>query len=68
MFQLPMDQCQYLGNCPATPPLILILIPRLDVAVHLFRDTLQMTSKDGENKKSGTRGEAECVTDVPTLF
>ena len=51
MFQLPMDQCQYLGNCPATPPLILILIPRLDVAVHLFRDRLQMTSKDGENKK-----------------
>ena len=51
MFQLPMDQCQYLGNCPATPPLILILIPRLDVAVHLFSDRLQMTSKDGENKE-----------------
>ena len=51
VFQLPMDQCQYLGNCPATPPLILILIPRLDVAVHLFSDRLQMTSKDGENKE-----------------
>ena len=44
------------------------LTNRFQVAVGLFSNRSQMTSKCGKNKKSGTRGAAECVTDVLTTF
>ena len=44
------------------------LTNRFQVAVRLFSNRLQMTSKCGKNKKSGTRGAAEGVTDVLTTF
>ena len=36
--------------------------------MRLFSNRSQMTSKCGKNKKSGTRGVAECVTDVLATF
>ena len=44
------------------------LTNRSHVAVHLFSNRSQMTSKCGKNKNSGTRGIADCVTDVLTTF
>ena len=44
------------------------LTNRFHVTVRLFSNRSQMTSKCGKNKKSGTRGAAECVTDVLTTF
>ena len=44
------------------------LTNRFHVAVRLFSNISQMTSKCGKTKKSGTRGVAECVTDVLTTF
>ena len=41
---------------------------RFHVAVCLFSDRSQMTSKCGRNKKGGTQGTAESVTDVFTTF
>jgi len=47
---------------------VLHLTNRFHVAVHLSSNISQMTSKCGKDKKSGTRGVAECVTDVLTTF
>ena len=44
------------------------LTTRFHVPVRLLSNRSQMTSKCGKNKKSGTRGVAECVTDVLTTF
>ena len=44
------------------------LTNRFQVAVRLFSNRLQMTSKCGKNKKSGTRGVAECVTNLIKLI
>ena len=45
------------------------LTNRFQVAVHLFSNRSQMTSKCGKlEQKSGTGGAAECVTDVLTTF
>ena len=44
------------------------LINRSHMAVRLFSNRSQMTSKCGKNKKSGARGVAECVFDVLTIF
>ena len=41
---------------------------RFHVAVQLFRNRLQMTSKCGKNKKVAHELLGECVTDVPTTF
>ena len=46
----------------------LYLTNRFHVAVRLFSNRSQMTSKCGKNKIKGTRGVAECVTDVLTTF
>ena len=41
---------------------------RFHVAVQLFSNRLQMTSKCGKNKKVAHELLGECVTDVPTTF
>ena len=41
---------------------------RFQVAVRLFSNRSQMTSKCGKNKKSAHEAIAECVTDVFTAF
>ena len=41
---------------------------RFHVAVCLFSNRSQMTSKCGENKKVAHDAIAECVTDVRTTF
>ena len=46
----------------------LYLTNRFHVAVRLFSNRSQMTSKCGKEQKSSTRGAAECVTDVLTTF
>ena len=48
--------------------IVFSLTNRFHVAVRLFSNRSQMTSKCGKNKKSGTRDVAECVTDVLTTF
>ena len=50
------------------PHKVLYLTNRFHVAVRLFSNRSQMTSKCGKNKKSGTRRAAECVTDVLTTL
>ena len=56
----------------ATPLVAFILINyltnRFHVAVRLFSNRSQMTSKCGENKKVAHEAIAECVTDVLTTF
>ena len=49
------DSHQYLTN-------------RFHVAVRLFSNRSQMTSKCGKNKKVAHEAIAECVTDVLTTF
>ena len=45
------------------------LTNRFHVAVRLFSNRSQMTSKCGKNKKAGgTQSITECVTDVLTTF
>jgi len=44
------------------------LTNRFHVAVHLFSNRSQMTSKCGKNKKVAHEAIAECVTDVLTTF
>ena len=44
------------------------LTNRFHVAVRLFRNRSQMTSKCGKNKKVAHEATAECVTDVLTTF
>ena len=44
------------------------LTNRFHVAVHLFSNRSQMTSKCGKNKKVAHKAIAECVTDVLTTF
>ena len=41
---------------------------RFHVAVHLFSNRSQMTSKCGKNKKVAHEAIVECVTDVLTTF
>ena len=41
---------------------------RFHVAVHLFSNRSQMTSKRGKNKKVAHEPLGECVTDVLTTF
>ena len=50
------------------PVLLLIYINRFHVAVRLFSNRSQMTSKCGKNKKVAHEAIAECVTDVLTTF
>ena len=45
-----------------------ILTNRFHVAVRLFSNRSQMTSKCGKNKKVAHKAIAECVTDVLTTF
>ena len=47
---------------------ILQLTNRFHVAVRLFSNRSQMTSKCGKNKKVAHEAIAECVTDVLTTF
>ena len=47
---------------------VFYLTNRFHGTVRLFSNRSHMTSKCGKNKKSGTRGVAECVTDVLTTF
>ena len=44
------------------------LTNRFHVAVRLFSNRSQMTSKCGKNKKMAHEAIAECVTDVLTTF
>ena len=44
------------------------LTNRFHVAVRLFSNRSQMTSKCGKNKKVAHEAKAECVTDVLTTF
>ena len=44
------------------------LTNRFQVAVRLFSNRSQMTSKCGKNKKVAHEGAAECVTDILTTF
>ena len=44
------------------------LTNRFHVAVRLFSNKSQMTSKCGKNKKVAHEAIAECVTDVLTTF
>ena len=44
------------------------LTNRFHVAVRLFSNRSQMTSKCGKNKKVAHKAIAECVTDVLTTF
>jgi len=44
------------------------LTNRFHVAVRLFSNRSQMTSKCGKNKKVADEAIAECVTDVLTTF
>ena len=44
------------------------LTNRFHVAVRLFSNRSQMTSKCGKNKKVSHEAIAECVTDVLTTF
>ena len=46
----------------------LYLTNRFHVAVRLFSNRSQMTSKCGKNKKVAHEAIAECVTDVLTTF
>ena len=46
----------------------LYLTNRFHVAVRLFSNRSQMTSKCGKNKKVAHEAIAECVTDVLTSF
>ena len=45
-----------------------LLTNRFHVAVRLFSNRSQMTSKCGKNKKVAHEAIAECVTDVLTTF
>ena len=47
---------------------MLHLTNRFHVAVRLFSNRSQMTSKCGKNKKVAHEAIAECVTDVLTTF
>ena len=47
---------------------IISLTNRFHVAVRLFSDRSQMTSKCGKNKKVAHEAIAECVTDVLNIF
>ena len=47
---------------------VLHLTNRFHVAVRLFSNRSQMTSKCGKNKKVAHEAIAECVTDVLTTF
>ena len=47
---------------------IIKLTNRFHVAVHLFSNRSQKTSKCGKNKKMAHKTIAECVTDVLTTF
>ena len=49
-------------------PLVIYLTNRFHVAVRLFSNRSQMTSKCGKNKKVAHEAIAECVTDVLTTF
>jgi len=44
------------------------LTNRFHVAVRLFSNRSQMTSKCGKNKKVAHEAIAECVTDILTTF
>ena len=48
--------------------LAIYLTNRFHVAVRLFSNRSQMTSKCGKNKKVAHEAIAECVTDVLTTF
>ena len=50
------------------PPNRCYLTNRFHVAVRLFSNRSQMTSKCGKNKKVAHEAIAECVTDVLTLL
>ena len=49
-------------------PCVIYLTNRFHVAVRLFSNRSQMTSKCGKNKKVAHEAIAECVTDVLTTF
>ena len=55
------------GNNPRVRQ-FLHLTNRFHVAVRLFSNRSQMTSKCGKNKKVAHEAIAECVTDVLTTF
>ena len=47
---------------------VFYLTNRFHIAVRLFSNRSQMTSKCGKNKKVAHEAIAECVTDVLTTF
>ena len=53
-----------IGSCLAC----VYLTNRFHVAVRLFSNRSQMTSKCGKNKKVAHEARVECVTDVLTTF
>ena len=66
--------CLILENNPKQKRTLIGLKPcfyltnRFHVAVRLFSNRSQMTSKCGKNKKVAHEAIAECVTDVLTTF
>ena len=62
---LPSFQCSKLRSCYYSS---IKLTNRFHVAVRLFSNRSQMTSKSGKNKKVAHEAIAECVTDVLTTF
>ena len=66
-----VTQCHFGGKKNLVSVFIIIrvyLTNRFHVAVRLFSNRSQMTSKCGKNKKVAHEATAECVTDVLTTF
>ena len=63
------DYLSYLWACHKWSIIVTnSLTNRFHVAVRLFSNRSQMTSKCGKNKKVAHEAIAECVTDVLTIF
>ena len=56
------------GSLATQARVSMYLTNRCHVAVRLFSNRLEMTSKCGKNKKVVHEAIAECVTDVVTTF
>ena len=67
-FQIPLPYQLKMEDRPSPAKMVLYLTNRFHVAVRLFSNRSQMTSKRGKNKKVAHKAIAECVTDVLTTF
>ena len=68
---IPLALVEYaiiIANSGLRSSLAIYLTNRFYVAVRLFSNRSQMTSKCGKNKKVAHEAIAECVTDVLTTF